>query len=82
MTREEVLQRVMEYFADQGAIRDDAASPDTPLSDTLLIDSLMVLETVMFLEQEFDLQLERSDLGEITSPEAVVELILRKTSKS
>ena len=78
MTKEEILKKVLTFLAEQSIVDSAEISPDQPLSNTVLIDSLTVLETVMFLESEFGLQLDRADLDAIRSPESIVELILRK----
>ena len=54
MTRETILERVLEFLAKRFP-GDQALSAGTRLGETVVIDSLATLEVVMFLEQEFGL---------------------------
>ena len=51
---------------------------ETELLDSGILDSLATLEVVMFLEEEFDLNLERADLDALATPGSITDLILRK----
>jgi acyl carrier protein len=78
MEQEEILQRVLRFVAEQFPNEAVELTPTTRISETALIDSLSVLEVVMFLEDEFGLELERADLRSVDTPESITRLILDK----
>lgn len=76
MTREEILRKILAFLDEK------SAAADQPISDSELLDSLTVLEMVMFLEQEFGLTFNQADLEALRAPESIADLIVRKQSDS
>ena len=82
MEREKILERVIERLSELFPDDGEELSASTPLSETALLDSFAVLEVVMFLETEFDLNLDRSDLDSLDTAGNIVDLIIRKQSST
>ncbi len=80
MEKQEILQQVLSGLAERFPTGDTPLTPSTRLSDTVMFDSLTVLEVIMFLEESFGLHLTTSDLDDIETPERIAELIERKCS--
>ena len=78
MERREILEQVLNFLS--GRFEDSGAeiAETTAFGDTVILDSLATLEVVMFLEEEFNLNLERADLDALTTPASITDLILRK----
>ena len=79
MTYEEVLEKIIEYFAELQRGQGSTITGSTRLSDSVLIDSLTTLRVVLFLETEFGLSLERADLDRIDTPDSIARLIVGRT---
>ena len=78
MTYEEVLERIIGFFAELPASQGRTVTGSTRLSDGVLIDSLIMLQVILFLETEFGLSLERADLDRIETPDSIARLIVGK----
>lgn len=78
MDQQEILQKVLDFLSRQHPSEKMSIDASTRLSETTLIDSLDVLEVVMFLEEDFGLTLNRADLQYIQTPESITALILNK----
>ena len=80
MSDETVLQRVLSFLAERFPDRAETLAPSTPLHSEVLLDSLAVMEVVLFLEKEFDLRLERADMDAFGTPESIADLIRRRAA--
>ena len=80
MEQLEVLEQVLAFLSERFPDAEKPFDASTRLSDSALISSIEVLEVVMFLEEQFNLDLVRSDLQYIQTPETITELILSKGS--
>lgn len=78
MTEADVLQRVLRFLSEKFPEYADDLSPSSPLQETVLLDSLATLEVVVFLEQDFGLRVERSDLDRFRTPQGIADLIMSK----
>ncbi len=78
MQRHQILERVLarleEGFSSDGASLDAT----TRLSESGLLDSFDVLRIIMLLEDEFDVDFDRSDLDDLDTPARIAELIFGK----
>ena len=80
MTQDEALNRVLAFLSDKFPGQINKLTPSTDLGDDVLMDSLSAMELVLFIEQDFGIDLERSDLDHFTTPESIARLIQRKRS--
>ena len=78
MERGEILERVIAFLSGRFEDRGAKIAETTALGDTVMLDSMATLEVVMFLEEEFGLNLERADLDALATPASITDLILRK----
>jgi acyl carrier protein len=78
MDRQAVLDKLLAFFADRVPEESAAVSEATPLRDVVLLDSLAFIEAIMFLEEEFELSVERADLDRFDTPAGMADLILEK----
>ena len=82
MTADEILDRVLAFFTERFPKEARGLTASTDLKQRLLLDSLAIVEVVMFLEASFDLTLDRSDLAAFGSPQAIADLVVRKQQRS
>lgn len=83
MEYKDILTQVLTFLGNLNSDKSDknaSLSASTQLSETALIDSLSVIQIVMFIEKEFNLAVDRKDLDYIDTPENIAKLILRKSS--
>ena len=80
MDYEQVLDRVIGFLAELPRSQGKTITGSTPLSEDVFVDSLTMLQVILFLETEFGLTLDRSDLDHIDTPASVAELIVGKNS--
>jgi acyl carrier protein len=78
MERQEVLERVLTFLSGLFGDKEAGIAESTRLGDTVMLDSLATMEVVMFLEEQFELSLDRADLDQLTTPAGITDLILRK----
>ena len=78
MEYEQVLTKVIGFFAELPKSRGKTITETTRLSENVLVDSLTMLQVILFLETDFGLSLERSDLDLIDTPASVAHLILAR----
>ena len=78
MGRREILEQVLSFLSGRFKEGGTEIVETTAFGDTIILDSLATLEIVMFLEEEFGLNLERADLDSLTTPGGITDLILRK----
>ena len=76
MNREEVLYRVNEIFKDAFDREDMSVSFDTAASDVEGWDSMMQMNLVEMVEDEFGIQFRIDDIVEMENVGKIVELIL------
>ena len=76
--QDDILKRVLRFLS--GKFPDLAAELDAEidLRKTALLDSLAIMEIVVFLEQDFGLNVERSDLDHFETPRTIADLIHQK----
>ena len=82
MTDRKTLGRVLAFLTAKFPGQGEELTGSTDLRKTILLDSLAVMEVMMFIEQEFHLTLDRRDLDEFGTPQTIADLILRKQSHS
>jgi acyl carrier protein len=78
VTPEETLEKVLAFLREKFPSVAGGLTASTNLRKSVLLDSLAIMEVVMFLEESFDLSLERADLGQFDTPQAIADLVLRK----
>jgi len=77
----ETLQRIMSQVLD---VAPEEVTPDTDFFEDLGADSMVALEAVVLIEQEFDIEVPDDRMAEMrtfTGLEAVVEELVRKRSE-
>jgi len=77
MEQQIVLDRVLAFLGKRFP-RAEAISDTTRLADSGMMDSLVVLELVMFVEEEFGLQVERGDLDRFDTAANITDLVVSK----
>lgn len=80
MTEDEALERILGFLAEKFPGQAEGVTAGTDLGNSILLDSLSAMEVVMYIEQAFDLDLERGDLDQFTTPENIARMIARKRS--
>ena len=80
MEHQQVVERVIGFLAALPRSQGKTITGATPLSDNVLVDSLTMLQMILFLEEEFGLSLDRSDLDHIETPASVADLVVGKAA--
>ena len=78
MNQVQINERVLTLLNKNLAEGREPLKLDTSLSETVLLESVMVLEIVMLLEEEFDIDIDRGDLDSFGTPASIAELAARK----
>lgn len=81
MEHQEVLERVIRFLGELPRSQGKTIDGTTPLSETVLVDSLTMLQVILFLESEFDLRLERGDLDHIDTPAHIADLVVAQNGQ-
>jgi acyl carrier protein len=70
-----VFEKVKSILADQFDVEEDSITMDTDIVEDLGADSLDVMDLIMTLSDEFDMQVEDSEIGNLTTVGALVNYI-------
>lgn len=74
-----VFEKVKNILADQFDVEEDSITLETNIQDDLGADSLDVMELMMTLGDEFDTQVDESEIENITTVGALVKYIEENT---
>ena len=81
MENEEILARVLSCLSERFPDEKSALTASTRLSDTVLLDSIKVLQVIMALEADFGISFDRSDLDYLDTPSNIAELVQKKKNE-
>lgn len=70
-----VFEKVKSILAAQFDVEEDSITMDTDILDDLGADSLDVMDLMMTLGDEFDMQVDESEVENLTTVEALVSYI-------
>lgn len=70
-----VFEKVKAILADQFDVEEDSITTDTHIQEDLGADSLDVMELMMTLGDEFDMQVDESEVENLTTVGALVKFI-------
>ena len=74
-----MLEKIAEIIEEQlGTVSKDEITEETSFKDDLGADSLDLFELVMALEEEYDVEIDSSDLEKITTVGAVMDYLKDK----
>ncbi|WP_270168552.1 acyl carrier protein [Paenibacillus sp. SYP-B4298] len=79
--KDELTQRVMEIIGEMTDQQLDEQALDRPFHE-LGVDSLMALELAVYIEREYKVRLDESELAEIASMRQLLHIIKTKSMKS
>ena len=80
MDRQEVVAQLAEVAVDVLGVERDLVTEDASFKDDLDADSLDLVEFVMKLEEDFDVDIDESELEGVTKVEQAFDLLLSKLS--
>jgi acyl carrier protein len=77
MHKEEIVHQIREFIASEFPMPGQELTSHTDLLEEWFVDSLGIVETVMFLERQFGVQLQRADINGVNfrNVEALSELV-------
>ena len=75
MSSEEVFERVKKIIIEQLGVTESTVTLEASFVDDLGADSLVIVELVMALEEEFDIEIPDSDAEKVVSVGDVVDYI-------
>lgn len=73
-----VFEKIRELIVDQFGVDEDSVTMETSFADDLNADSLDVVELIMAIEEEFNLEIEDSEVEHIQLVSDVVNYISEK----
>lgn len=73
-----MLEKIAEIIKEQLNVGDVEITAETRFKEDLEADSLDLFELVMALEEEYDVEIDSSDLEQITTVGAVMEYLKNK----
>lgn len=78
--KELIVEKLIQFFISEFPDHDSELTPDTDLLSEWLVDSLAIVNTTMFLENNFGLQLTRADISaqNFRSASALADFILSR----
>ncbi len=74
-----VFEKVREIIAENLSLSEDEITKESHIIDDLGADSLDVMETVMALEEEFDVKFPEAEIKDVQLVEDLVKYIEEKT---
>lgn len=82
MSEQNTLQRIVEIVAKQANTSVGEVTPDTHLINDLGFDSLDVMETVMELEDAFNIGVAEDDIPALATPKLISEYVASRSTPS
>lgn len=82
MTKEEIVEKMIQFMSDEFEVDEDAIQPDSNLKDTLGLDSLDYVDLVVAIESNFGVKLGEADFVGIASFQDFYNLIECKIQNS
>lgn len=65
MTREEIIEKVNTLLAEEFEVEASTLTPDANVKETLLLDSLSLVDLVALIQQTYQVKIPVSDLRQI-----------------
>jgi len=78
MKKELLIERINNFLIEDFEIDSSIVKPNAKIIDELHIDSLDFVDIVVFIEEEFNVKLDTSDLSDVTTLQDFYELIKKK----
>ena len=78
MTKEEIVEKMIQFMSDEFEVDEDAIQPDSNLKNTLGLDSLDYVDLVVSIESNFGVKLVEADFVGIDSFQSFFDLIENK----
>ena len=78
MKKELLIERINNFLIEDFEIDSSIVKPSAKIIDELHIDSLDFVDIVVFIEEEFNVKLDASDLNDVKTLQDFYELIQKK----
>ena len=78
MKKELLIERINNFLIEDFEIDSSLVKPNAKIIDELHIDSLDFVDIVVFIEEEFNVKLDASDLNDVKTLQDSYELIQKK----
>ena len=78
MKKELLIERINNFLIDDFEMDSSIVKPNAKIIDELHIDSLDFVDIVVFIEEEFNVKLDASDLNDVKTLQDFYELIQKK----
>ncbi len=78
MTREEIIAKSKEFLASEFEVDENLITPESPLKETLGLDSLDLVDVVVLIEQNFGVTLTGPDFVGVVSFDAFYTMLEKK----
>ena len=78
MSKDEIVERMIDFMVDEFEVDADAIQPDANLKDTLGLDSLDYVDLVVSIDSNFGVKLVEADFVGIASFQSFYDLIENK----
>jgi len=78
MSKDEIVEKMIDFMVDEFEVDADAIQPDANLKDTLGLDSLDYVDLVVSIDSNFGVKLVEADFVGIASFQSFYDLIENK----
>ena len=78
MSKEEIIEKMINFMVDEFEVNAEDIQPDANLKDTLGLDSLDYVDLVVSIESNFGVKLVEADFAGIASFQSFYDLIENK----
>jgi len=78
MENDELEKKVFELISNAAAVTADRVKPESKIEDDLGIDSIDTVELALFLEDEFDIEINDEDFNKIKTVQDVIDYMKKK----
>ena len=81
MTREEIIAKSKEFLASEFEVDENLITPESPLKETLGLDSLDLVDVVVLIEQNFGVTLTGPDFVGVVSFDVFYTMLEKKINR-
>ena len=78
MNREKIIETTKEFLSTEFEVDKDIITPESPLKDTLKLDSLDYVDLVVVIEENFGIVLTGEDFKEVVTFNDFYDLVEKK----
>ena len=78
MERQELIGKINSALADEFEVEESVITPDAPITETLELDSLSLVDLVALIESNFGIKIEGTQVSSIKTFEALYDFVYER----